>query len=716
MTRTATTLARAALALAGTILPMGCLEPDSASPAAYSTTSEELNIAGNQVFVPFARAPGMPRVVELPLGLKARDLNLPAGEQLDPSLAELGNLLFFDRRLSSNGAVSCATCHVPGNGYSATDFSRGVDGTKQARTTPTALNRAFGRNEQNWIGGQPTLEAQSTAPILNPHEHGLSAAQLVAAVARVPGYVERYRRLAAAGVLPSAAITVASVQRALATFQRATLMSGRSRVDRYEAGDATALTATERRGRLLFHTKARCVLCHSGSNYSDEAFHHIVPVPNADLGRQAVTGLASDFGKFKTPSLRNAARRKPYFHNGDPLATSGMALTLDTVVRRYNNGPPLNERNEDPAIIRLGMSTSDVAAVAAFVAALNGDLPLDPWLSSPGTATSSPQREDVRLSPAVFRAADYRAFNADLAAMTDAQLRAHWLAHGINEGRTAVATFSLKEYRTLHAEVFDATPIIDPATTYRYVLDHYLSSGRARGLAGRHAVAAPFFDPSAYRLLNGAAKALLSYDETFDDYLRHGIAARATASRLPVGFFSVGGTYYYAAARSYCRFPNVAAVTALRRTVGIPSLPYPPVGQVAGGLCVAGSNPPAPTTAPPPWPTTTIVPMDCRTAGSNTPCTRTYACPAGSTIRAVRAACNLEFGLTNLDNVRWNDLRVRRPSDIIEQGHCRVDQLDLQFGFSNILPRGASTTVTIGCSEHDQNGGDCHIIGELLCQ
>src|SRR5208283_1964448 len=97
----------------------------------------------------------------------------------------------------------------------------------------------------------------------------------------------------------------------------------------FEAGNTTALTQDEQAGRLLFRGKARCVTCHSGSNYTDELFHDTGNTTSQDPGRIAIDGRASQFMAFKTPSLRNLALTAPYLHDGS-------VGHLEGVVELYN--------------------------------------------------------------------------------------------------------------------------------------------------------------------------------------------------------------------------------------------------------------------------------------------------------------------------------------------------------------------------------------------
>jgi cytochrome c peroxidase len=654
------------------------------------------------------------RRIELPLGL--RGLELPVGDILDPMLSELGNLLFFDRRLSKNGAMSCATCHDPAAGYSAKTLVKGVEGNALPRTASTAMNRGFG-TLNTWSGAR-TLEQQASAPILAHDEMGLTTASLLGVVNSIPGYADRFERLTAAGVLPAPAISVANLERAIATFQRLALMTGTSRVDRYEAGEATALSAAELAGRRLFRTKARCVLCHGGPNFTDEDFHHIVPVPASDVGRQAVTGLVSDFGKFKTPSLRNAALRGPYFHNGDPLPTTGLATTLETVVRRYNSGPPTNERNASPLIVPLGMSATEQQQLVAFLQALNGGIPHDPRLSAPGTSTSSPRRESIYLSPEIFDAVDYAQLNPDLAGLTAAQLEQHWLDHGIDQGRRASSRFYVDEHVELYALVYDA--VGTGPDRWRRAIDSYLNHGLRLGRVGRHALARGVFRAQEYRALNPGL-ALMPQAQAISHYLATGLAQRLPAAYAPTEYLLIAGRHYYADGTSYCTLTATASRAARGRAddIGMVRLPAIPVRLQAGGACNTASSPPTPEIPPAPR-AGEIVPFACRVEGSSAGCATSATCPSGMQLVATRMACNLEFGAITADEfaaVGWSTLKVTRRSDNELEGHCVLDGLDLSSGSSRLFgARGASPGgVAASCREHDDNGGDCHILGELLC-
>lgn len=689
---------------------------DVASEPTLSEQPHSIVVGGVDIEVPtaFVGVWRTNRRIELPLGL--RGLVLATGDVLDPALSELGNLLFFDRRLSSNGAMSCATCHDPAAGYSAKTFVKGVNGNTLPRTSSTVLNRGFG-TLNTWSGAR-TLEQQASAPILAHQEMGLNSTALLAVVSSIPGYVDRFERLAAAGALPAPAVSIANIERAIATFERLALMSGNSRVDRYEAGESSALSAAELAGRHLFRTKARCVLCHTGNNFTDEGFHHIVPVPSTDLGRQAVTGLVSDFGKFKTPSLRNAALRGPYFHNGDPLPTSGLAATLETVVRRYNSGPPPNERNGSPLIVPLGMSSTEQQQLVAFLRALNGSIPHDLRLSAPGASTSSPRRESIYLSPEIFNAAEYAQLNPDLAGLTTAQLEQHWLDFGIDQGRRASSRFYVDEHVELYTVVYDA--IGTGPDRWRRAFDSYLNYGLRLGRAGRHALAREIFRVAEYRSLNPGL-ALMPQAQAVAHYLSSGLPQRLPAAHKPTGYLLVGGQHFYADGTSYCTLSAAASRAARGRAddIGMVRLSSLPVRLQAGGACNTAASPPTPS-IPAASRDGAIVPFACRVEGTNAGCATSAACPAGMKLVATRMACNLEFNPITAEefaSVAWSTLKVTRRSDNELSGHCVLDGLDLSSGSVRLFgERGAgAASVTASCREHDDNGGDCHVLGELLC-
>jgi cytochrome c peroxidase len=280
-----------------------------------------------------------------------------------PEWAELGARLFADARLSRDGSTSCASCHRPELAFADERArSRGVAGRETERNTPTLLNRALGRSF-SFDGRAGSLEEQVLLPIANPREMDLALEEAVALLAGDAGYAAEFARLG--GAPPDAA----ALARALAAHVR-TLLAGDSPVDRFRAGDFAALSDEARAGLWFFESRGRCWRCHSGPNFSDEAFHNtgvgvrlVNGVPQPEPGRAAVSGDPADRGRFKTPTLRGVALTAPYMHDGS-LATLGEVLEF---YRQGGHPNPLL----DPELLPLEMSAADARNLEAFLRALS---------------------------------------------------------------------------------------------------------------------------------------------------------------------------------------------------------------------------------------------------------------------------------------------------------------------------------------------------------
>jgi cytochrome c peroxidase len=315
------------------------------------------------------RAPPLPKdslpaelpLDAVPLGL-ARDFSIPEGNRLTPQRVRLGRKLFFDPLLSADGTVACASCHDPGHGFANNaPQAVGILGKLGTRNAPSLLNRSYGRSFF-WDGRAATLEAQALEPIANPLELGSQVSDVVARLASDAEYRDAFATAYDDGV------TADNLGRALAAFERV-LLSGDNPVDRFQAGDASALTDVQRQGLWVFESRGRCWRCHQGPNYTDEAFHNtgvasLQAMP--DRGRQAVTGDEADQGRFKTPSLRDVSRSGPYMHDGS-------LATLRDVVEFYNRGGGKNARL-DPAITPLGLTSKEIESLLEFLKALDGRL------------------------------------------------------------------------------------------------------------------------------------------------------------------------------------------------------------------------------------------------------------------------------------------------------------------------------------------------------
>jgi cytochrome c peroxidase len=304
-----------------------------------------------------------------PLGLPP--LPVPENNTQSEQKIALGDKLFNDTRFSATGEVSCATCHDPQKAF--TDLlpvSEGINGLKGTRSAPTVINAAYNKT-QFWDGREPTLEAQSKQPFLNPVEMALPDHDyIIDIVRRDPEYVASFR---AVFNVSAAEINIDQVAMAIAAFER-TRISGDTPFDSFYFGDDQgALTEAQKRGLEVYLNEGRCVSCHvieqTSALFTDHLFHnigvgfktvkgkiHVIAEEfikskrkgtNVDfavlsssnvsqLGRFAITEDLTDMGAFKTPTLRNIDKTAPYMHDGS-------LEKLEDVVTFYNNGGRLAE-------------------------------------------------------------------------------------------------------------------------------------------------------------------------------------------------------------------------------------------------------------------------------------------------------------------------------------------------------------------------------------
>jgi len=299
--------------------------------------------------------------VKVPLGLP-EDLNVPADNPLTPEKVMLGHMLYFDKRLSADGTVSCATCHDPAKGWSDGEpVSTGIKGQKGTRNAPTSINSTY-MALQFWDGRGKNLEDQAAGPMTNPVEMGNANHQvIVERIAKIPAYAELFQK--AFGGPP----TKDRLVQAIASFER-TVLSGNSKYDRFNAGEANALNESEKRGKDLFFGKAMCIVCHNGPNFSDSQFHNLgvgMSKPNPDLGRYTQTKAERDKGAFKTPTLRDVEKHAPYMHDGSQKS-------LEEVVEFYDQGGEANPQL-DPLVRKLNLTPQEKADLVNFMKALNGN-------------------------------------------------------------------------------------------------------------------------------------------------------------------------------------------------------------------------------------------------------------------------------------------------------------------------------------------------------
>jgi cytochrome c peroxidase len=286
--------------------------------------------------------------------------------------------LFYDRRLSADSTVSCASCHRPELAFSdRVPVATGIGGQRGRRKPPSIVNLAARTvlpdnpaDERGpmffWDGRAASLEAQVLVPIADPREMGLDHQTMTVRFAAIAGY-RRYFEEA----FGSAEITRERVASALADYVR-TRVSGNAPYDRWKwGGEIRAISEQAKLGNDIFSFKGRCAMCHAGFNFSDGRFHNLgvgwdpASQTLADEGRALVTGKPRDRGAFKTPGLRDVSKHPPYMHDGS-------LATLRDVVEFYNRGGIPNP-TKTGRLRPLGLPPREVDALVAFLQSLDGE-------------------------------------------------------------------------------------------------------------------------------------------------------------------------------------------------------------------------------------------------------------------------------------------------------------------------------------------------------
>lgn len=292
-------------------------------------------------------------VIEVPAGLPP--VPFPADNPPTPEKIALGKQLYFDKRLSRDNTISCASCHDPGKGYSNADqFATGFKGQKGGRNSPTVINAAY-NNFHFWDGRAGSLEEQALGPIANPIEMNLTLPEAVERINKIPGYKSQFQKIFGSDA------TEENIAKAIASYER-TILCGDAPYDRFKAGDKKALSPEAQRGMALFFGRAACSSCHSGPNFTDNAFHNIgvgMDADKPDEGRKTISNLGGDTGSFKTPTLRDIAKSGPYMHDGS-------MKTLKEVVEHYNKGGVPNEFL-DEEIFKLNLTPQEVDDLVTFM-------------------------------------------------------------------------------------------------------------------------------------------------------------------------------------------------------------------------------------------------------------------------------------------------------------------------------------------------------------
>ena len=288
--------------------------------------------------------PPAPPLPIVPAGLPA--VTLPAS--VTPDAVALGEVLFRDARLASDGKTSCATCHDPAHGFSGVGRQNTATGQPNLRRAPALVNLAW-KKEFAWDGRYPSLDEQ-----LHPHVKGQLGRELAESVPALDADPVLHLHFARSGG--------ATPEVALAALEAYVLTryAGDSAWDRVErAPDAPA---DLKAGYALFSGKAQCGVCHTPPLYTDLGYHRLGLIAIHDEGRGRIDKALT--GAFATPTLRGAVDRAGFFHDGS-------APTLDAAIDWHLAGG--TGQGADKTIVDLkpiALTTVERAQLGAFVRAL----------------------------------------------------------------------------------------------------------------------------------------------------------------------------------------------------------------------------------------------------------------------------------------------------------------------------------------------------------
>jgi cytochrome c peroxidase len=271
--------------------------------------------------------------------------------------AELGRKLFFDKRLSLDGTVACATCHDPHKAF--TDqlaTSIGIKGQRTERNAPSILNSGFLKTVM-FDAHLKTLELQVIVPLQEPTEMGHNMKKLIPQLRAIPEYQEAAQRIFKRD------FDAYVLTRSIGAFERS-LVSMNSRFDQYQAGNKKALSKDEQAGWKLFSEKLYCIQCHPAPYFTtfEAANNGLYLDYGKDKGRFRINLDSSDIGKFKIPSLRNSELTFPYMHDGS-------LESIDKVIEHYIKGGKKHPL-QDKRIVPFELTTKERKQLTLFLKAL----------------------------------------------------------------------------------------------------------------------------------------------------------------------------------------------------------------------------------------------------------------------------------------------------------------------------------------------------------
>lgn len=312
-----------------------------------------------------------PYAVDLPpAGLGFPSVPWPADNPATVEGIALGRQLFYDKALSLDRSVSCASCHLQSHGFTdSTVYSRGVNGAEGTRNAMPIFNMLW-TNRFFWDGRSPNLRDQVVQPVQDPVEMHLPMEEALSRLRGSAPYREMFGK-----AFGDESVNVERFQKALEQFVLS-LTSWRSKFDMVRMGQST-FTASEQRGFDLFMREytapgsgrpvgADCFHCHGGALFTNRLYENNGIDSVLQTGYQVVTGLTGDRGKFKAPSLRNVALTAPYMHDG-------RFANLEQVLDHYDHGILQSSTLNANLRVQTGglrLSAQDKADIIAFLSTL----------------------------------------------------------------------------------------------------------------------------------------------------------------------------------------------------------------------------------------------------------------------------------------------------------------------------------------------------------
>lgn len=317
--------------------------------------------------------PFEPTSYRLPIPPNYPQMPIPEDNPMTEEGIFLGKKLFYDPVLSRDSTISCASCHIQEVSFKdPAGISTGVAGRKGRRTSMNLINVGYNRERLFWDGRSSSLEDQVTGPVEDPNELDHDWPSIEEILRSHTEYPKLFRR--AFGIQTAVEIDRVMISKAIAQFERTLISSGTTRYDLALRGEIE-LTDDELEGYMMFtdaspglYPDAECAHCHAEPLFTTFEFKNngLEQIDNLldflDPGRGEQTGQIMDNGKFKIPTLFNAAISPPYMHDG-------RFNTLEEVMDHYNSGGH-HQPNTDPLIRPLGLTEKQKQQVIAFVKTL----------------------------------------------------------------------------------------------------------------------------------------------------------------------------------------------------------------------------------------------------------------------------------------------------------------------------------------------------------